>query len=76
MRKNDEIRKKRGEGKRGADEEVKDCDVYCDFGHMGTCLKCPKNGQNKHVPKCPNWKEGSRYGRQTNVKSGKYIERC
>ena len=64
MRKNDEIRKKRGEGKRGEDEEVKNSDLYCDFGHMGTCLKCPKNGQNKHVPKCPNWKEGSRYKRR------------
>ena len=27
---------------------------------MGTCLKCPKSGQNKHVPKCPNRKDGSR----------------
>ena len=60
LRKNDEIRKKREEGKRGEDEEVKDSDVSCDFGHMGTCLKCPKNGQNKHVPMCPNWKEECR----------------
>ena len=31
---------------------------------MGTCLKCPKNGQNKHVPKCPNRREKGRCMRE------------